>query len=202
MCLLPALLAPVLGMLTQAGKIWADRQQQKRRVRLGRALSLRSGAGLELRRFAAGSAAPFPLAQPAPSCAAQHLLLDIQLPAPVQDSSGEAGQAGEAEHLVGFAAATQLLRRALAAQGLLRWHGQPGLPVPTPSSGSGVSSGSSSADCRAREPGGCGEEPARTELLECHDGYVVLVWQSATRSLSGKLWVAASPAAYVEFSAD
>lgn len=176
---------PALGVLTQAGKVWADRHQRRQRARLGRALSLRSGARLELRKFAAGSAAPFPLAQPAPSCAAQHLLLDVQLAGAAEGGAGGgAGQASAAERAPGFAAVVQLLRRALAAQGLLLRRGQLG-PTPTPSGGSGVSGCSSSADGGAAEPWGAAGEEARTELFECHDGYAVLVWQPATRSLSG-----------------
>ncbi|KAL4443652.1 hypothetical protein ABPG75_011389 [Micractinium tetrahymenae] len=183
------LLQLALGMLTQAGKLWADRHQQKRRARLGRALSLRSGARLELRKFAAGSAAPFPLARAAPSYGAQHLLLDVQLPAAAEGSSrggaagGDAGPAHQAGRLVGFATVAQLLRQALAAQGLLLRRSQPG-SQPTPSGGSGVSSGSSSADGGADEAWEGGKEAAQTELFECHDGYAVLVWHPASCSLS------------------
>ncbi|KAL4443653.1 hypothetical protein ABPG75_011390 [Micractinium tetrahymenae] len=187
--LVGSILQLALGILTQAGKLWADRHQQQRRVRLGHALSLRSGARLELRRFAAGSGAPFLLAHPTPSYTAQHLLLDVQLPAAAEGSSrggaagGEAGTAHQAGRPVGFAAVVQSLRQALAAQGLLLRRSQPG-SQPTPSGGSGVSSGSSSADGGADEAWEGGKEAAQTELFECHDGYAVLVWHPASRSLS------------------
>lgn len=178
----------MLGLLTQAGKVWADGHQRRAQARLGRALSLRTGARLQLRKFVAGAAAPFPLVQPAPSCVAQHLLLDFQLPADAESTAGsEAGQGSPAEQPVSFAAVVKLLRHALAAQGLLLRRGQPGL-APTPSGGSGVSSGSSSVAGEEEDSWGTLGEAALTELFECHDGYAALVWHPATRSLSGGCW--------------
>ncbi|KAL4447244.1 hypothetical protein ABPG77_007277 [Micractinium sp. CCAP 211/92] len=174
----------VLGLLTQAGKVWADGHQRRAQARLGRALSLRTSARLQLRKFVAGAAAPFPLVQPAPSCVAQHLLLDFQLPADAESTAGsEAGQGSPAEQPVSFAAVVKLLRHALTAQGLLLRRGQPGL-APTPSGGSGVSSGSSSVAGEEEDSWRTLGEAALTELFECHDGYAALVWHPATRSLS------------------
>jgi hypothetical protein len=133
--------------------------------RLAHSLSLRSGARLDLKEFVAGGAAPFPLLRPAPTHAAQHLLLDARLALPAVPEGG--ASAPEAEALAAaFAAASGLLREALADAGLLLQPKQAGaLPQ---ANGTGKD-----------------EDGAQSAFYQCQDGYAAAVWHGATTSLSG-----------------
>lgn len=187
----------VLGVVTQGGKVWADRYQRRLRAKAGqgqlaRALSLRSGAKLELTKFAAGSSAPFPLLHPSPTHAAQHLLLDVRLPpaaAPPAAASGTgAGAEGRAgasaatgsasDEAVGLPAMAELMQAALAGAGLRLQRGQPlGAAGHMPSSGSGEGSYLESDSEQ--------QQDSESVLLACQDGYAALVWHASARSLSG-----------------
>lgn len=176
-----ALLQLVLCAITQGGKVWADRYQRRLRSQpggqLARALSLRSGAKIELAKFAAGSEAPFPLLRPAPTHTAQHLLLDARLPAVTNNlPAGTVAGADVAPAPFGFADVAELLRGALADAGQLLRRGQLG-PV------SGLVSGpaASRRDEEAQEEEA---EEAETAFFECHDGYAALVFHADLRSLS------------------
>ena len=179
----PSLLArhvppAALCLLTQAGKVWADRYQRRLHAsqaggRLERALSLRSGAGLEWSKFAAGAEAAFPLLRPAPSHAAQHLLLDARLPATAGAAGAAAGAESGAEP-ASFAAVAELLRGALADTGLLQ---RAAALAPGAAQAQQARQGAAQA-----QQGG----EAETALFPCHNGYAALVWHADTASLSSE----------------
>lgn len=86
---------------------------------------------IDISEFGSGSAAPFPLLKPAPSHAAQHLLLDVKLALPagaagLASAAGAAGKAGAAVNggsLQGGSASVldavgEMAEAALAAAGL------------------------------------------------------------------------------------
>ncbi len=86
---------------------------------------------IDISEFGSGSAAPFPLLKPAPSHAAQHLLLDVKLALPagaagLASAAGAAGKAGAAVNggsLQGGSASVldavgEMTEAALAAAGL------------------------------------------------------------------------------------
>lgn len=71
---------------------WRAAKKARPEAKLTNSPSLAKEIKIDIAEFGSGSAAPFPLLKPAPSHAAQHLLLDVKLALP----AGTAGAAGAA----------------------------------------------------------------------------------------------------------
>ncbi|PRW59402.1 integrin-linked kinase-associated serine threonine phosphatase 2C [Chlorella sorokiniana] len=81
---------------------WRAAKKARPESKLTNSPSLAKEIKIDIAEFGAGSAAPFPLLKPAPSHAAQHLLLDVKLALPA-GTAGAAGAAGTAGMVNGAA---------------------------------------------------------------------------------------------------
>lgn len=112
---------------------WRAAKKARPEAKLTNSPSLAKEIKIDIAEFGSGSTAPFPLLKPAPSHAAQHLLLDVKLalPAGTADAAGAAGTAGAAKvaansgskrtggaHALALDAVAEMLEAAMVAAGL------------------------------------------------------------------------------------